>query len=413
MSELPVFVNGRRVGVMALTRYDDIDFTYDADVPDHLSVSLTMPASAAPDAYNGFNGLPPPFEVSLPEGWLHENLVRRFGKYLDLSSDFALLRAVGRGLVGRVTFGGPPADQPMSERLVRAAACGANAQALAEIVECMEPADFGLSGVMPKVPVSHQEDKRPATITAGRQILKFEAGEYPGVCIAEFVALECARQFGIPTATAHLGRAGDTLLVDRFDRDVEGRPLGFEDFCCLSGLRRSGKYNGSMEQAFSVIESFVDEAHVDEDKLILLKTLLLNDVLRNGDAHLKNYGLLYADPAHARLAPAYDILDTTLYLPADRPAMALQSGSPEKVWLTEESCRQLGEICGLPVDVLALRDACVASVQATLAEMRHAIDDGILSETVRPMAHRIIDRMLAHAKEPMSPSEQEIAAPGL
>ncbi|MGC8703692.1 MAG: type II toxin-antitoxin system HipA family toxin [Thiomonas sp.] len=412
MSEIPVFVEGRRVGILAMTRYGDVDFVYDAGVPDRLSVSLTMPVSGDPENYTGFNGLPPPFEVALPEGWLHENLVRRFGKYLDLSSDFALLGVVGRGLVGRVTFGGPPAEQSLLERLVSAAVSGANARALAAIVDSMEPSDFGLSGVMPKLPVACTAEGRPATIAAARQILKFEAGEYPGIAIAEYLALECARQFGIPTATAHLGQSGDTLLVDRFDRDAEENPLGFEDFCCLSGLRRSGKYNGSMEQAFSVIDSYVDEDHVDEDKLVLLKTLLLNDVLRNGDAHLKNYGLIYTDPAHARLAPAYDILDTTLYQPEDRPAMALESGSAEKTWLTEESCHRLGELCGLPVNVLALREECVTSVQATLAQMRKVIDAGLVDVTARPMAHRITERMLAHATIPLEPSGEELLAPG-
>jgi serine/threonine-protein kinase HipA len=397
MPELSVFVAGHRVGVLRQAQDGSTDFVYDQGVPDRLAVSLTMPPSADPADYLGFNGLPPPFEVALPEGWLLEHLVRRFGKYLDLSSDFALLGVVGRGLVGRVSFGGPPSTQTPPERLMDAVASGANAQALAALVDDMEPSDFGLSGVMPKWSAAGAVEDRSATLTATRQILKFDTGEFPGICIAEYLALECARRFGIPTATARLGKHGDTLLVDRFDRDAEGNPLGFEDFCCLVGLRRSGKYNGSMEQAFAVIESYVDERHVDEDKLVLLKTLLLNDVLRNGDAHLKNYGLLYADPAHARLAPAYDLLDTTLYLPEDQPAMSVEAGSPEKAWLTEERCRRLGELSGLTVDAVCLREECVDSVRATLAQMRQEIDAGLLDVAARPMAHQIVDRMLSHA----------------
>lgn len=43
----------------------------------------------------------------------------------------------------------------------------------------------------------------------------------------------------------------------------------------------------------------------------------------NGDAHLKNFGVLYNDPVNAdtRLAPAYDIANTTAYIPDDTLAL--------------------------------------------------------------------------------------------
>ena len=45
----------------------------------------------------------------------------------------------------------------------------------------------------------------------------------------------------------------------------------------------------------------------------------------NGDAHLKNFGLLYSEPTQrdARLAPAYDIVNTTAYIPEDVLALDL------------------------------------------------------------------------------------------
>jgi serine/threonine-protein kinase HipA len=47
--------------------------------------------------------------------------------------------------------------------------------------------------------------------------------------------------------------------------------------------------------------------------------------MRNGDAHLKNFGMLYTDPGtdDCRLSPVYDIVCTTIYIPGDRPALAL------------------------------------------------------------------------------------------
>jgi len=42
-----------------------------------------------------------------------------------------------------------------------------------------------------------------------------------------------------------------------------------------------------------MIGNFVDPAHQAADRRALLTLIVLNDVLRNGDAHLKNFGLLY------------------------------------------------------------------------------------------------------------------------
>jgi serine/threonine-protein kinase HipA len=47
-------------------------------------------------------------------------------------------------------------------------------------------------------------------------------------------------------------------------------------------------------------------------------------MVRNGDAHLKNFGVLYDYPgALVRLAPVYDIVTTTAYIPRDVPALSL------------------------------------------------------------------------------------------
>jgi serine/threonine-protein kinase HipA len=46
--------------------------------------------------------------------------------------------------------------------------------------------------------------------------------------------------------------------------------------------------------------------------------------IENGDAHLKNFAVLYENPEReVRLAPAYDILSTTPYLPRDTLALTL------------------------------------------------------------------------------------------
>jgi len=108
VSELDVYVSNEHVGVL---REDVatglIDFEYRPAIPPQLAVSLVLPPGEPPEEYRGYNGLPPPFEVSLPEGMLLEAIRNRFGKHIDVDSDFSLLRLIGRHTLGRVTFGGP------------------------------------------------------------------------------------------------------------------------------------------------------------------------------------------------------------------------------------------------------------------------------------------------------------------
>jgi serine/threonine-protein kinase HipA len=50
---------------------------------------------------------------------------------------------------------------------------------------------------------------------------------------------------------------------------------------------------------------------------------VLNNRLQNGDAHLKNFGLLYEDIDSIRLTPAFDVVSTTAYVHSDVPALTL------------------------------------------------------------------------------------------
>jgi len=58
------------------------------------------------------------------------------------------------------------------------------------------------------------------------------------------------------------------------------------------------------------------------DQLVLL--VAYSCAIENGDAHLKNFAVLYDSPEReVRLAPAYDILSTTPYIPRDTLALTL------------------------------------------------------------------------------------------
>lgn len=62
--------------------------------------------------------------------------------------------------------------------------------------------------------------------------------------------------------------------------------------------------------------------------------LALSLMVRNGDAHLKNFGVLYSSPVGTvSLAPGYDVVTTTTYIKNDVPALSLVG---TKKWLTRK-----------------------------------------------------------------------------
>jgi serine/threonine-protein kinase HipA len=137
------------------------------------------------------------------------------------------------------------------------------------------------------------------------------------------------------------------LVIDRFDLRPDGSYRGMEDFCVLNGRGTLEKYKGGYETAlFRRAKEFIDpEAwRTEAEKLFIL--FAINCVLRNGDAHLKNFALIYDQVlAGARLAPVYDIVTTTVYLPSDSMALTLNGTTR---WPTAKKLEALGTIrCGL------------------------------------------------------------------
>src|ERR1017187_6045873 len=66
------------------------------------------------------------------------------------------------------------------------------------------------------------------------------------------------------------------------------------------------------------VDQFANSPHVYDDLERLYRLIALNAALRNGDAHLKNFGIVYQDGlGEARLAPVYDLVTTSVYLSKD------------------------------------------------------------------------------------------------
>ena len=124
------------------------------------------------------------------------------------------------------------------------------------------------------------------------------------------------RRAGLDVPEFWLSDDARLFVLRRFD--LLPQRQGFEDMAVLMGKARDAqgnyKYQGSYEAIARVISAFSGSA-AKANLEAFFASVALSMMLRNGDAHLKNFGLLYRDPSagQARLAPVYDVVTTTIY----------------------------------------------------------------------------------------------------
>jgi serine/threonine-protein kinase HipA len=76
------------------------------------------------------------------------------------------------------------------------------------------------------------------------------------------------------------------------------------------------KYEGSYENVAKAVRLYCAEGDPLADLARLFEYIAFTVMVRNGDGHLKNFGLLYEHPGErgsVKLAPLYDVVTTSLY----------------------------------------------------------------------------------------------------
>jgi serine/threonine-protein kinase HipA len=356
-------------------------FLYLPDTLPARAVSVTMPVRL-PSWDRGF-GLPPIFEMNLPEGALRERLRLAFAKATGTFDEFDLLAVVGRSQVGRIRYTGQ--KEQLQEDVPF--------QAIDEILSQRRDGDLfhyliekfasfsGISGVQPKILVRDEKassalrDAKPRLSQSYRgatHIVKFwEPNEFPQLAANEYFCLQVAPECGLEVPDYQLAEDGAALVIDRFDLRPDGTYRGFEDFCVLNARRTDEKYSGSYETSIMKrFQQFANSPHVNEDIEKLFTLIALNCALRNGDAHLKNFGIVYDDVlGEARLAPVYDLVTTAVYMPNDSLALTLNGTTK---WPSARELQRLGEtrMGGGPSRVKQILERIAGAIFRTSAEVR-------------------------------------------
>lgn len=343
---LYIGVGGVAAGTLGRSEENPRDsiFSYDNAVAEKDAVSLTMPVRL--ESYNWAYGIHPLFEMHIPEGHLKAELVRRFSKSVRGFDDFALLGIVGPHQLGRISVARDIGDESLpgiklSELLVHD-----GAKDLFEDLMKTYAAYSGVSGVQPKVLVRNVDNADPdvARLThrgATHLVKAFNDSDFAQLAANEFFCMRAAFHTGLEVPECQLSQQGKLLVVKRFDIGSNAY-LGFEDMCVLSGWGTEKKYDGSYQGCAKLIKAYVSPSRVTKALEDFFMMVALSAGIQNGDGHLKNFGLLYencAEDADIWLAPAYDLVTTTVYQSNDIMGLLL-GGS--KAWPKRKMLVQFG-----------------------------------------------------------------------
>jgi len=290
-------------------------FNYSAKQTEQ-AVSLTMPLRA--ESYSSAAPLPI-FEMNRPEGYLLSKIEEAFAKQGGLD-DMRLLDIVGGAQIGRLTYARPEEKRSRVTGRIGLKEILAH-QPTSELFDFLVATYFesGISGVQPKVLVP-DGDKGVAnvgreTVVHADLIVKSGGEEFPYLTQNEFMCLTAARRAGIETPNFWLSEDGGLFVTERFDLRA-GAALGFEDMTVLMNKGSRRKYEGSYENVAKAVRLFLTGGDPLKALQQLFEYIAFIVMVRNGDGHLKNFGVLYehpSDEASIRLAPLYDVVTTSLY----------------------------------------------------------------------------------------------------
>jgi len=221
-----------------------------------------------------------------------------------------------------------------------------------------------------QAPYIKAEECTPLLIVSTNDfIIKTWGSEYPRLAENEFFCMRAVQKAGIAVPRFFLSNDKKFFVIERFDRSPSGQWLGFEELGVLQAKNKKDKYSGSYEQAAKTIVEFASSRFRRSSLAQYYKILVMSTLLRNGDAHLKNFGILYSpDIGDRYLAPCYDVVTTTAYIVSDRPALQFSGCKfwPGKKQLVDFVVTE----CMLErSEAIVLYDECAKAVAETSEEL--------------------------------------------
>ncbi len=261
----------------------------------------------------------------LPEGSLRELIAQGLKVHVD--NEFHIFSYLGEDLPGAlVATPMEPDDVPESVLTTHG-----KAKAV-KFHKGDQENRFSLAGVQMKFSMKEKDGRYNLSKgdALGDWIIKTPSTKHKNVPLNEYTAMSLAAMVDVDIPEIklvdldkldnlpqiNLPDESQAFAIKRFDRQNNER-IHMEDFAQILVKYPHEKYGfASYEQIGKVIYDYSGDGLADAQQLA--RRLLVNILLANGDAHLKNWSLLYEDQVTPRLSPAYDIVTTSVYIEDER-----------------------------------------------------------------------------------------------
>lgn len=350
------YLTGFQDGRNVLTFADE--FKSDADRPTFSLIThpgFPRAEKLMAEPWSRSQKLHPTLSNLLPEGSLRELIAQALKVHVD--SEFQLFSYLGRDLPGALVA------EPMEPEDIPADLLSAYGKAKAvKFEKAAQENKFSLAGIQMKFSMQEQDSRYnlPKGDVLGDWIVKTPSTKHKDVPVNEFTTMTLASMVGVSVPVIKLVELDklDNLppinlpseklafAIKRFDRNNDQR-IHMEDFAQVLVKYPHEKYNSaSYEQIAHILYHYSGDGLADTQQLA--RRLLANILLANGDAHIKNWSLLYSDQITPRLSPAYDIVMTSVYIENERQ-YALNLGKTKEWYaVTYENFEEWAKRAGVP-----------------------------------------------------------------
>lgn len=307
------------------------------------------------------------FSGLLPDEYVRKRLAR----YLRISekNTFSLLQEIGGECAGAVSIhkegSAPDKNEKPKYRVLDDQEANDILSALDKRPMLAGEEDIRISGAgaQDKLVISFVDGKIaiPKRNTPSTHIIKPAIKDLEAPVQNEFFCMKLAKAIGLPVpiVSIHWLENHPYYLVERYDRligkDGIVTRLHQEDFCQAMHIPPEMKYESeggpTLEKCFALLDGRIKSgAMAGKNKITLLQGVIFNFLIGNGDAHGKNFSLLY-DGESESLAPFYDLMCTVVYSDAYKAKMAMKiSGKYKFQEVVARHFEELGELVGLKTD---------------------------------------------------------------
>jgi serine/threonine-protein kinase HipA len=347
VSNLVIYLDGRRAGVATQSNTGNLTFCYDESYrrsPNATPLSLAMPLAAAEHKKRV---VLPYLQGLLPDS---DDALRAIAQRYSVSrrSVFALLTQVGSDVAGAVEMrleGEKSSDASHTRSNVRIVDDAELGRMLRHVV--LEYAEgvayddqvgqFSLAGAQPKIALHRTSEGQwavPLDATPTTHILKPVSGRMRRIDVVEQVTMDAARYLGNRVAPSRLHTIDglDVFVTQRYDRkSVDGlwHRVHQEDLCQSLSVSPAKKYQRleggpGIASIAGLVKSLPFERDRRDVGRSFYQAFVFNVVAGCTDAHAKNYSVML-EGSNVSLAPLYDLITYAPYWDGETPLSSAMS----------------------------------------------------------------------------------------